>query len=373
MRTLPEYEIDPQTGFVPAVDPLERLHSGFDAWETIVPEISALIRSRRLRRRLQELEVLDPLQLATRAEQERALLLLSVFANGWVWAGAEPNLEIPSQIAIPLCAIAAALDRPPIVHYASMALHNWRRIERNSPLSTENARMQVQFLGGVDEDWFFIGSLGVELAAAPLLPLIHAATLAAHDGDDVALADLLSRIADGMHSVLHGLARMREWCDPYVFYHRVRPFLAGWPAPGAIYRGVWSEPRSYVGGSAGQSSVIQAIDALLGIDHGDSATGMYLRGVRAYMPVGHRRFVTDIENSSRVRTRVLQGPANLRVAYNAAVDQVGLFRHRHIELARDYVTKPSGTTTKTGTGGTTFVEFLGAAQRHTIANKVSDN
>lgn len=134
-----------------------------------------------------------------------------------------------------------------------------------------------------------------------------------------------------------------------------------------------AEPRSYVGGSAGQSSLIQAIDALLGIDHGDSATGMYLRGVRAYMPVGHRRFVTDVEKSSRVRTRVLQGPAALRVAYNAAVDQVGLFRHRHIELARDYVTKPSGTTTKKGTGGTAFAEFLGAAQRHTIANKISDN
>lgn len=176
MRTplslLMAYDVSELTGFVPEADPVTRLPS-FEPWEDLVPEISALIRSRRLRAALSGLPVLDPARLQTAGE--RGLLLLTVFANGWVWGGVEPDLVIPRQIAQPLCALAGWMERPPIVHYASMALNNWRRLDRTQPLSADNVRMQVQFLGGVDEDWFFVGSLGVELAGAPLVVSAHAA------------------------------------------------------------------------------------------------------------------------------------------------------------------------------------------------------
>jgi indoleamine 2,3-dioxygenase len=371
LQPLASYAVDLQTGFVPAADPIERLPEAFTPWEAIVPDMSALIRSRRLRDTLARLEPLDALTLGSQSQRERALLLLTVFANGWVWAGAEPALRIPPQVAVPLCSVAAALDRPPIVHYASMALHNWRRLDRKAPLSTENARMQVQFLGGVDEDWFFIGSLGVELAGAPLLPCVHGAAIASHGADDQTLTELLSRIAAGMHAVLSALERMRSWCDPYVFYHRVRPFLAGWPEPGVIYEGVSATPRKYVGGSAGQSSLIQVIDALMGVQHGESMSGAYLRNVRQYMPIEHRRFVEDVERFSRVRQRALSGSRILRDAYNAVIEQVDLFRRQHLVLAHEYVTKPSGSGAEAkGTGGTTLADFLGEAQRQTSSTKL---
>ena len=373
LESLSNYAIDPRTGFVPAADPIDRLPDEFVSWEAVVPDISALLRSSRLRATLAQLPLLDPLTLQAdpERERERALLLLTVFANAWVWMGPEPSFRIPPQIAKPLCTIADALDRPPIVHYASMALHNWRRLDRRLPLSTDNATMQVQFLGGVDEDWFFIGSLGVELAGAPLLPRIHASALASHDGDDATLADLIGGIATGMKPVLEALGRMRSWCDPYVFYHRVRPFLTGWPSPGVVYEGVSSTPRKYVGGSAGQSSLIQVIDALLGIEHGNSHSGKYLRDVRAYMPVGHRRFVTDVEQYSRVRARAHQGTVALRDAYNAAIEQLDVFRRDHISLAHEYVTRISGVGAEAkGTGGTTLADFLGEAQRQTQARMI---
>jgi indoleamine 2,3-dioxygenase len=359
------YDIDPQTGFVPALDPIERLPAAFDAWEQIASELSALIRTRRLRTTLLELPLLAPLELRTARERERALLLLTVFANGWVWGAAQPDLSIPHRVAVPLCAVADALDRPPIVHYASMALHNWRRVDRRLPISADNTRMQVQFLGGVDEDWFFIGSLGVELAGAPLLPMVHDATLASHRADDSALAAALESVAEAMTPVLAALERLREWCDPHVFYHRVRPYLAGWPTPGAIYTGVSETPRKYVGGSAGQSSLIQAIDALLGIEHG-AVTGPYLRLVRQYMPTGHRRFVQAVEETTRVRTRAAGGSPRLSAAYNSAAQQVDSFRRQHMRLAHDFIAQPSGMKSAAkGTGGTTFVDFLQDAQRET--------
>jgi indoleamine 2,3-dioxygenase len=174
-----------------------------------------------------------------------------------------------------------------------------------------------------------------------------------------------------MGPVHTALARMREWCDPHVFFHRVRPYLAGWPPPGAIYEGVSESPRIHVGGSAGQSSLIQALDAILGVDHTASPAGAYLIDMRHYMPVGHRRFVTEVERLSRVRSRAMGGSAVLKSAYNAAVEQVDTFRRRHIGLAHDYIVKPSGMAVdEKGTGGTDFVDFLRNARNETARSKV---
>lgn len=63
-----------------------------------------------------------------------------------------------------------------------------------------------------------------------------------------------------------------ERCDPYVFYKKLRQILSGWNnnpvvPDGIIYEGVSDEPKKYNGGSAAQSSTIQAIDIALGIRH----------------------------------------------------------------------------------------------------------
>ena len=368
---LADYGIDSVTGFVPRDEPLRHLPQAFDPWEEIVPDISGLIRARTLRARLAALPVLDTSALRDEPAQERAMLILTVFANGFVWGGSEPNLRIPSQIAVPLCALAAQLDRPPLVHYASMLLRNWRKLDGTKPVSADNARMQIQMLGGVDEDWFFMASLGVELAGAPLLCTIHRMIETSEARDDAELVASLEGLTREMAPVLSALTRMREWCDPHVFFHRVRPYLAGWPAPGAIYEGVSEIPRIHVGGSAGQSSLLQALDAALGIDHGASHAGAYLRDMRRYMPVGHRRFVTEVEHLSTIRARATTGSPALRSAYNAAVEQVDTFRRRHIGLAHDYILKPSGLAAdEKGTGGTDFVNFLRDARNETARSKI---
>lgn len=371
LAELAAYGIDEVTGFVPRDEPLRRLPQAFDAWEDIVPDISGLVRTRGLRSRLESLPLLETSALADEQSRERAMLILTVFANGWVWGGSEPNLRIPAPVAVPLCAVAERLDRPPLVHYASMLLRNWRKLDAARPVSADNARMQIQFLGGVDEDWFFMASLGVELAGAPLLRIIHQTVGATRSRSDRELVVALERVAAGMGPVLAALARMRAWCDPHVFFHRVRPYLAGWPAPGAIYEGVSESPRIHVGGSAGQSSLLQALDAALGIDHGASRAGAYLRDMRRYMPVGHRRFIADVERLAEIRARAMAGSPELKAAYNEAVEQVDTFRRRHIGLAHDYILKPSGLAAgEKGTGGTDFVDFLRDARNETALSKI---
>ena len=60
---------------------------------------------------------------------------------------------------------------------------------------------------------------------------------------------------------------MYEHCRADIFYHRVRPFLKGWPDDGIVYEGVNEEPKIFIGGSAAQSSLLQTLDAGLGITH----------------------------------------------------------------------------------------------------------
>lgn len=365
---LHSYDMDPRTGFMPTWEPLERLGAGFEPWDELAPQVGHWVRNRRIREHVRSMPLLDWRLLQGRAERERALTLLCVFANAYVWGGGEPALRLPATVAVPLCGLCDAMGRQPIVHYAGMQLYNWRRIDKSLPLSSDNAELLVQFLGGVDETWFYVANFDLELIAAPLLVAAHGAVAAAAREDLGDLMQRLGTIADGMPALHAALDRQREWTDPHVFFHRVRPYVMGWPAPGVVYEGVSDQPRVLIGGSAGQSSVIQSLDAVLGIDHARPQTGTYLRLLRGYMPPAHRRFVDDCERLSQVRTFVTRsGDAALRDAYNAAVDGVTQFRTLHVRLAHDYIAKPSGLNADTkGTGGTSFVDFLRDTRRETI-------
>jgi indoleamine 2,3-dioxygenase len=148
--------------------------------------------------------------------------------------------------------------------------------------------------------------MGVELAGAPLLPIVAAADRASRDASDGELARELEAYANGMDAVLQALHRIREWCNPATYYLRVRPYVTGWPAPGAVYEGVSEEPKKYLGGSAAQSSLLQVFDALLGLAHPTSLPASTCGRSGTTCPL-HRAFVEDIERSSRVRDRAIAG------------------------------------------------------------------
>ena len=98
-------------------------------------------------------------------------------------------------------------------------------------------------------------------------------------------------------SKLHGillnmnasLNKMVEQLDPEFFYHKIRPFLSSFID--IEFQGVEHNPvRSYAGGSAAQSSLIQAFDILMGITH-PHGSGKYLLAMRDHMPPAHKAFL----------------------------------------------------------------------------------
>ena len=373
---LAAYRVNPVRGFLPAEDPLERLPADFDAWERIAPDVPALLMTGRLRPALEALPLLNVEPLQDEMQLERAMLLLSVFGNAYVWAGPEPARTMPRAVAVPWCRLAERLGRPPIAAHPSTVLFNWRRVDKTGPIELDNLATLQLFLGGMDEQWFYLTAVVIEAKGAPALGALVTAQQAVAGGRADDLAARLETIASALARVYEVLERIPEKCDPYIFYHRVRPYQTGWPEPGVIYEGVSEAPRMCTGGSAAQSPLIQALDAGLGIKHRGSETSPFLMEMRSYMVTGHRRFIEALESGPSVRQFVLDRAAQcpgLVDRYNACIRELDRFRKKHMELAVRYISHqaPNPDEAK-GTGGTHFVSFLSKARKETEEHTIRE-
>jgi indoleamine 2,3-dioxygenase len=363
MDLLHEYDVDRERGFLPATDPLEKLPREFEAWERVAPRVSALLLAGQLRSTVEALPVPDLERLESREELERAMLLLSVFGNAYVWAEEKPATTIPRSIAEPWCRVADELGRPPIIAHASIVLRNWRRIDPEGGLNLENLATLQLFGGSPDEQWFYLIPAAMEAHGARALVAIERARRAVTDKRLEPLADELETIGRTVEELTGILLRTPEKCDPYIFYKRVRPYLTGWPEPGIIYVGVSDTPVRLAGGSAAQSSLFQAIDAALGISHEHVDSRPFLLAMRGHMPPRHRAFLETLDDGGPLlRGLVMEhrdDHPQLAARYDGAVSALDSFRKTHFEMAVRYITRqaPEGHEAK-GTGGTDLKSFL---------------
>jgi indoleamine 2,3-dioxygenase len=364
--------LTPDRGFLPAEDPSRALPPAFSAWDQIGAELPKLLAAGRVRAALERLPRADVAALPTPPDLERAMLLLSFFGHAYVWGESPPARSIPASLAVPWAEAARRLGRPPVLSYASYALHNWRRLDAAGPIRLGNLALLQNFLGGVDEEWFILVHVEIEARAAPALAGIVEAQQAAADDDASGLERALGRIAAALDAVNATMARMPEHCDPYVYYNRVRPYIHGWnhhPAlpDGLLYEGVAAfggAPQKFRGETGAQSTIVPSLDAALGIGHKPDILREYLEEMRRYVPPAHRAFVESIERGPSVRARIVRGgePA-LRDAYNACIVGLERFRAKHFEYAARYIHQQSqhdpANPTQVGTGGTPFMPYLG--------------
>jgi indoleamine 2,3-dioxygenase len=274
---------------------------------------------------------------------------------------------------VPLMTLSQRLGRPPIVMHATLVLNNWRRLDPARPLTLDNVDTQFTFTGSFDEKWFYLATLGVELAGAPAIVALVDAVTASQAGDDAGVAEHLTALHTGIRQMSAALMRMNERCDPYVFYNRIRPYLAGWPAPGLLYGGTNTPAQVWAGGSAAQSALLQSFDAGLGIRHEHAHTRDFLDAMLQYMPPKHRALVAALREASTIRTRAETGSSALRDAYNACIAATDEFRRKHIGLTSQYIIKQASTHVgpgTIGTGGTDFVEFLRESRVETVRSQL---
>jgi len=229
-------------------------------------------------------------------------------------------LRIPASIAVPLSTVSRAIGIAPVVTYADTVLWNWAHVDEsfgaetrpiasagpnlnilattNSsdcpsmtnmnplamcpiPVNTqqtqtpalEDMRTLTLFTGLGSEAHFYLTSARIELASARALAHMER-TL-----DELFLSDALSirRIShhlSGLAVVIDEmtalLSTMRQGCDPEEFFRDIRPWFRGgesWEGgDGWEFEGVEDETareraRYTNGASAGQSSIVHALDS----------------------------------------------------------------------------------------------------------------
>jgi len=311
--------------------------------------------------------------LINQASQDLKLAMshLSFIAHAYIWGDNKPNESIPSVLANPWVKVANNQGRPPILSYASYCLDNWFLIDPDEAISLENVGLINNFLGGVDEDWFVTIHVCIENAAADAMAACAEIAMLETDSPENKSIELLNRIVISMKKVNEIFARMPEKCDPYIYYHRVRPFIFGTKdnpdlKNGLIYKGEFkNQPQFFRGETGAQSSIIPSLDGALQITHTKDHLRHYLNEMRDYMPPKHREFMEVLEKNSQVK-KIIKGSKKLTSLYNDCLEEIRAFRAMHLEYAGTYIFKQAqiknpfgrGGSTITGTGGTPFMAYL---------------
>ena len=246
----------------------------------------------------------------------------------------------------------------------------------------ENVVMRHTFTGTTDEAWFYAVSVSVEAKGVSAIKLMLECVEAIEVGDDHRVVKCLSAFSEVVMELGRLLQRMHEQCDPSVFYHRIRPFLAGSRGmeKAGLPRGVFYDEgegkgswRQYSGGSNAQSTLIQFLDIALGVRHyatGEKAGATtdrrqtYLDEMRKYMPESHRQFLEHFSTIANVQQYAMSPSASLdvREALDAAINSMIAFRDNHIKIVARYIVRPARAPSSEGTG-----------QRQNIASASSDD
>ncbi|KAJ1966170.1 hypothetical protein GGI12_000261 [Dipsacomyces acuminosporus] len=403
---LEDYDISPVHGFLPTEQPLQRLPDPYyEPWEKIMDKFNQYLLAHQIRKLVRKLPVLDTDKLTTKAEYQRAFTILGFMAHAFVWgkngAASEPASEfLPAAISIPWVAAADYLELNPVICCAAVCHWNWQILDpaAEDPMDIDNIGTLYTFSGSMDESWFYLVTTAMEAKSARGLNAILDGIRAVEKDDIAELTAALNEIAHSLQDANMLLERMYERCDPYVFYWKIREFLAGWENMaeaglpyGVLYEGVddtdtfsldnWQSLirrfRKYAGGSAAQTPLLQAFDIALGIKHYPTgkkgaqttvsearlrlanagvpeppAANSYLVRMRDYMPGGHRRFLEDLAATCTIREYVLLACSDsvlqrnaeadqlqiaLRLAYNKCVGLMREFRDKHIMIVTRYI------------------------------------
>lgn len=276
--------------------------------------------------------------------------------------------RLPPSITYPLLQISEHLELPPVATYAGVCLWNFKPIFLSDTLNLENLSTLLTFTGSLDEQWFYLVSVAIEAKGGPIIALMLEAIEAARRDDKETVTKNLEIFAETLDSLGSLLVRMYESCDPHVFYHRIRPYLAGSKnmkdagLPNGVFYddgsrngGSW---RQYGGGSNAQSSLIQFFDIVLGVEHrptgskkeetseSESEPGMapkprhnFIHDMRSYMPGPHRRFLQAVESVANIREYVEfhRRDRQLTVAYDACLAMLRSLRDKHIQMVSRYI------------------------------------
>lgn len=279
----------------------------------------------------------------------------------------EESILIPRSLVAPLMAVSHVLRIAPVLTFADTVLWNWELVDPEQPVTIDNMRFgQELFSGTEDERNFYMGSARAELIGVQMLQIFNDYHNLPNVTDLSSISKinkLLARLNTVIQEIDASVQSMRHIVDPHMFFWEVRPWFNGsgsGPAtPAWIYEGVDDMSKLDLSGpSAGQSSVMHALDLFLDIDHklrqrrypaptetNKRADHGFMERMRRYMPGKHRDYLTFITEYPRPIREVAQSTPAVRDAYNTVVATLRKLRDSHMRIACLYVVTMSRSTT----------------------------
>ncbi|KAF9428997.1 hypothetical protein BGZ94_000178 [Podila epigama] len=340
---LEDYDISPVTGFLPQEEPLKILPDPYFApWEETFSHFNGLLLASRLRQRVNELPILDAARLITKAEQRRGYLILCMLSHAYVWGKHELAAEtLPACLAVPWQKVADMLEIQPVLTHAAVVMWNWQLLYKDGPRDLNNLDTLATLSGSSDESWFYLVTTAIEATGAPALSKILRAMQFVRDDKPLELIQELEDIRGIIEELVSVLRRMFERCDPYVFYWKVRPYLAGWEnmaeaglPNGVRYEGVDNgEYKKLAGGSAAQSSLIHALDIAFGVEH----------------------YPTGFRPKNKTNTHI---PATCSASMSSSSTSNGCPAHNSYNDASDVVGKSSSDKANGGSNSSNFIQKM---------------
>ncbi|KAK1976844.1 indoleamine 2,3-dioxygenase [Colletotrichum cereale] len=410
---LRKYAITPN-GFLPADAPLKVLSDPYFApWEKVIQHLPELLKAGKLRGEVESLPILSTDKLRNEAECRRAYVILVFLTHAYVWGGENAAEVLPPPVSVPLLCVSKNLEVLPVATYAGLNL--WNFLSNTDDFTDLDSLEALHtFTGTKDEAWFYMVSVAMEAQGARIITDMLNALESIKTREYLAIATALDGLSANVRKIGALLERMYEHCDPMVFFYEIRPFLAGsknMAAAGLLNgifydegygRGSWQQLR---GGSNGQSSLIQFLDIVLGVEHTSegnsnphisrsSSNGNqtqvpgFHEEVRRYMPGPHKRFLEHVSRMGSIREFAklpisTAEQKSFREAYQVAIKTMAEFRNKHLQIVTRYIVLPSkkayhgakvdlASTSAvkdeqlTGTGGTALMPFLKQTRNETL-------
>ncbi|OCF38657.1 tryptophan 2,3-dioxygenase [Kwoniella heveanensis CBS 569] len=314
-----DFDVDVRTGFLPGSKNVERLEGKYAVWEEALDAARGtevgdglIVGGQREKERLwrdavNTMPIVDIHELRSLPLLRRAHVVLTFLAHFYAHttpasttssSSEKEPIPIPACISVPLLKVSPMLGLPPVLTYADTVLYNF--LPSNpavAPSASSNLPSEIitTFTRTRSEEQFFLISALTEIVGAEALRLMRQSLDELFLADEKALRRLtvyLRRLAQQIDKISDVTMTLMKEVDPEEFYHLIRPWFkggdadgptsAGWDYLGLTTSGDREDLTSSVaessstagkrgklfsGPSAGQSSLIHAIDIFLTVDH----------------------------------------------------------------------------------------------------------
>ncbi len=283
-------------GFIPKLAPLEKLDRAFAAWDQIAAELPELHRSLELRRRVEQLPVLDASTASLDDRQVlRAVSLLAMLAQAYWYVELQPPECLHDAIRLPWAQLRQRLGREhETLSYIDLIVYNWRIVDPSlaEPLVVENLRLLLPTVGNREEEVFYLTQLEILARTSPVVGLSALCQEAVLADDPEGLEQALLGIGTCLHEIVRvSLPKINP--NPFGATH-VNPVVwAKTVAPFAV------PMRAGDQGPSGTSSpVFNTLDVVFGRRQYGSFLGREIHQLRSTYPLHWRKFLEALSQVS---------------------------------------------------------------------------